>query len=403
MNYLLFYALCISLLSIPSAFGEQPQTTNEKTNEKPYKTELEPYVGINRVDGIYPKMTGKLFHDNGFSGSLTVGKTFESKRYLYGIELGQKWGASKKWFSTVSYNDGTVPRIKSKVFSETINSIMYFFGRDEYFDYFRNRRYKGEIGRYLFSNKASISVAVHYEKHESLPKLIDNEFFNKNHIQPINRSAYNGHYGSMSFSILWNDISSPTQSQLVRNAEFTFEQAEPSLFSSDHSFKRAVFILDGDIDTFFRNATIPNRLKYRIDTSWGTEDLPIQYYSAIDGRFSGLSPFGAVKTLDKGQVGGNSHIALFAEHTFRSVPFDILRLKKLTGSMEFSVNGAYGKTWAPSTSPIRCANYYTGRINSGHGEIGISFQNVFRYFRLHLSKHLDSSDYFFNWGFAKLY
>ncbi|MFC1541751.1 DUF5686 family protein [Candidatus Latescibacterota bacterium] len=395
-----------------SQHEEQKKKDDEKAAEKgkledgkrkkSFTTAIVPQVGINRVDGIYPILTGKLKHNNGTSISLMFGKASASGRRKYGGGIRQTWGKSDRWHSSLSYKNSSEHLLKSKVYSENLNSIMFVLGRDEYFDYFKNERWNGEIGRNFITSGLSLSLGVNIEKHEYLPKRIDNQFLKKGHKQAENPRIYQGSLGSLSLYLSWKNDTGNGKSAWIKNINLKAEMADPSYFDTDFSFSHADVLIDGSIDTFFRGGAMPNRLKYRIDAGVGSNGLPVQRYGSIDSRFTAFSPFGALKTLDKGLVGGKHHLAIFAEHTFRTVPFDMLKIKWLTRNTEIALHGAYGRTWEGEMN-TRYIVHLPESIENGHGEMGLTLHNVFKHFRVDISKHLDSSNYYFGVGVAKLY
>jgi hypothetical protein len=374
----------------------------EGKRKKSFTTEVIPHVGINRVDGLIPSLTGKLKHNNGTSISLMLGKTSESGRRKYGGGIRHTWGKSDQWHSSLSYKNSSEHLLKSKRYSENLNSIMFVLGRDEYFDYFKNERWNGEIGRNFITSDLSISLGVNIEKHEYLPKGIDNKFLKRGHNQPNNPRINEGNLGSLSLNLNWNNGTGNGKLVWINNINLKTETASPSYFDTDFSFNHADVLIDGSIDTFLRGGAMPNRLKYRIDAGYGSKSLPLQRYGSIDGRFTAFSPFGAMKTLDKGLVGGKHHLAIFAEHTFRTAPFEMLKIKWLTRNTELALHGAYGRTWEGKMNK-RVIVDLPESIENGRGEMGLTLHNVFKHFRVDISKYLDSSNYYFSVGVAKIY
>ncbi|MFC1551828.1 DUF5686 family protein [Candidatus Latescibacterota bacterium] len=394
-----------------SAHEDQKKKDDEKEGEKrkledgkrkkSFTTAIVPHIGINRVDGLYPRLTVEFKHISGTSISLMIAPIRISGRKKYGAVIRHTWGKSDRWHSSLSYKNSSEHLLKSTAYSENLNSILFVLGRDEYFDYFDNERWNGEIGRNFITSGLSLSLGVNIEKHEYLPKRFDNQYLRKGHKQAENPKIQEGNLGSLSLNLSWNNAGNGT-SAWIKNISLTAETADPSFFDTDFSFSRAAVLIDGSIDTFFRGGAMPNRLKYRIDAGSGSDGLPVQRYGSIDGRFTAFSPFGAMKTLDTGLVGGKHHLAIFAEHTFRTAPFDMLKINWLTRNTEIALHGAYGRTWEGKTN-TRYIVQLPESIENGNAEMGLTLHNVFKHFRVDFSKHLDSSNYYFGLGVAKLY
>ncbi|MFC1490039.1 DUF5686 family protein [Candidatus Latescibacterota bacterium] len=379
-----------------AAENRKPEDVKKK---KSYTTRIATQAGINRVDGFYPILNGTLKHNSGTTISFMLAPTKVSGQNKYGGGIRHTWGKSDQWHSSLSYKNSSEHLLKSKGYSENLNSIMFLLGRDEYFDYFKNERWNVEIGRKFISSGLSLSLGVNIEKHESLPKRFDKSILKNGHRQPENPKIPGGNLGSLSLNLNWKNDAGNSKLSWIKNINIKAETADPSYFDTDFSFSHADVLIDGAINTFFRAGAMPNRLKYLIDAGYGSNGLPVQRYGAIDGRFKGFSPFGAMKTLEKGLVGGKHHLAIFAEHTFRTTPFEMLKIKRLTRNTEIALHGAYGRTWEVK----RNIGYLPESIENGHGEMGITLHNVFKYLRVDFSKHLDSSNYYFGVGLTKLY
>ena len=144
-----------------------------------------------------------------------------------------------------------------------------------------------------------------------------------------------------------------------------------------------------------------NTLDVRLIGGSFSGELPIQRFGTIDGRFAGLSPFGALRSLVDAPLEGERYCALFLEHNSRTVPFELLRLRWLaergTGII---LHGAAGRTWISDNrlAGIQYSPRYRDRF---HSEIGLTINDLFGSFRIDVTKRLDKSGVFVGFGKAR--
>ncbi len=74
----------------------------------------------------------------------------------------------------------------------------------------------------------------------------------------------------------------------------------------------------------------------------------------IETGSSGLGPFGVMRAMAVKEFGGNSYLAVNAEHNFRSLPFLALGIPFLyKNNIELILHGGVARTWNTEVFPSR--------------------------------------------------
>jgi len=171
------------------------------------------------------------------------------------------------------------------------------------------------------------------------------------------------------------------------------EHSNPDWLGSDFDYTRFEFVADARIQTFFRRRLIPNSLDIRIVGGTFSGDLPAQRFGIVDGGLSAYRPTGSLRTLAGYPYEGEQWAALFWEHSFRTVPFEIIGL---TTASRMSYNlilfGGHGRTWV---SEDRLATFDPGRrVSDGiHHEIGVGLSGILGFVRVDAAKRLDAQGF----------
>jgi len=129
----------------------------------------------------------------------------------------------------------------------------------------------------------------------------------------------------------------------------------------------------------------------------------VQRFGIVDGTLSAFSPFGALRSLWNHPLEGEHYCALFWEHNFRTVPFELAGLDWLVErNIGLILHGAAGRTWISGKrlEELPYAPFYQDRWRS---EIGLSVNGLFGLFRVDVTRRLDRSGVFAGFGVTRYF
>jgi hypothetical protein len=154
-------------------------------------------------------------------------------------------------------------------------------------------------------------------------------------------------------------------------------------------------VADARIETFFQRRFRPNALDLRVDAGASFGALPLQRFGVIEASPQPYTPFGALRTLDDRPYQGEHHVALFWEHNFRTVPFELLGWQApVEQDIELLLHGGHGRTWIDDGTGqrLRRRGAAVQRADGFHHEVGLSVNGLLEdTLRLDLTKRLDAS------------
>lgn len=354
---------------------------------------LTPRARFNRVDGAgVGLMYRQALKENRISFSAGTAYLSGLKRWSFDAGALLRLGAGKRGFLSLDYRNGTEPRAGSGQYPIFMNSFLTLLGGNDYYDYLLNEKVSIS-GGYRLTNvfnlvPVKISLALGDERHRPVEKSTDYTIMNGTENQRENPAVPAGRLRSLVMTIALGNDSIPFGLAGQKRAELNIEHSSPSFLSSDFSFTRSWVVIDWKLNTFLRRRMLPNTLDIRFTGGTSNGDLPIQRFGTIDGNLGTFSPFGVFRSLRGHPLEGASYCALFWEHNFRTVPFELIGLRSLvrkgTGII---LHGAAGRTWIAQTrlNNLSYRPYYLDRM---HHEIGLSINSLFGFFRVDITKPL---------------
>ncbi|MCE5252553.1 DUF5686 and carboxypeptidase regulatory-like domain-containing protein [bacterium] len=384
---------------------------DDKKENKPKKPEgpvrrfispFRPQVWHNRVDAYHLglKYGNKIVKDLKYelSGAYKTGPD----RWSYGGSLKYNWGDKGNWSAGLGYADCTAPRYQSSNYPMYLSSYQTLFGHTDYFDYFRNKSLSASLERRFVKPQLKVGAGIAIEDHSSLIKETERTIWGSTKHQRPNAAISEGALRSVNLSVEYGGERIPFGIMGQKRVELDIEHSFPDFLSSDFSFTSYRITVDWRINTFLRRRMLPNTLDIRLIGGTSTGNLPVQRFGIIDGSMGSLSPFGVFRALRNHPLEGEQYCAFFMEHNFRTVPFELVGLKRLakkgTGII---LHGAAGRTWIPEKrlSGLGYEPFYLDRF---HSEIGLSVNALFGYFRLDVTKRLDRHGVFWGIGVVRM-
>ena len=143
-------------------------------------------------------------------------------------------------------------------------------------------------------------------------------------------------------------------------------------------------------------------MRHHAGTSFG--ELPSLRPLTVDGTLAGFSPFGTLRARRGLPYEGEHAAALFWEHNFRTIPFEVLGLRRLAElSWSLALHGAHAKTWIGDDTRARWGFAPYATPEHGHHEIGLSLHGLGTLFRLDGTVRLDRPGFFVSFGLARVF
>ena len=389
-----------SIKSREAAERESPEKKKEPSYKKVLKQlfNIDRFLfGCNRIEKAYIgyKYKQSILNRLSIDPLIKMSNINDRMQYFYGGEIEYLWGKNKAGFITIGSMTGTDLRYESNAYSSLTNTILYLIGKKDYFDYYWNDRRNAAAGYRFSTLPVEVSGGINIERHSSL-KNDDKD--NNEHDNP---AVGEGRLRSLELTLAYGDEPLTIVPGGRKRIEFSVEHSSPDHLSSDFSFTRYRLTLDWKFNTLFRRGLMPNTLDVRLIGGTFSGELPVQRFGTIDGRFAGLSPFGALRSLEDAPLEGEQYCALFLEHNFRTLPFELLRFRWLAEKGAGIIfHGAAGRTWI-SDNRLAGMNYSPRYSDGFHSEIGLTINDLFGSFRIDITKRLDKRGMFIGFGKAR--
>ncbi|MBN2411778.1 carboxypeptidase-like regulatory domain-containing protein [candidate division KSB1 bacterium] len=374
-----------------------------KTIKHKMKPRFSPQIRFNRVDAYHLGVNcglefAKRF-DLSFNGAYKTGL----KSWAWGVGGTMYFQADKKAFLTVTHSRETDSRYDSDIYPSYFNSILVLSGLTDYFDYYRNQKTEILAGKRFSVLNSRITIGIHNEHHSPLEKQTDENWLNQKIHQPENPAVRDATLRSVSLKAQFGHDLIPISISEQKRILLYIEHSAKDVLSSAFDYTLYRLTADWRIPTFLKRRFMTNVLDVRLIAGTATGTPPIERYGALDVSTGLYSPFGIFKTLRKRPFASDRFCAMFWEHNFRTVPFEIIGLKWLAdNNIGVILHGASGRTWMPKRDPS-VADYKLYVLDKWHHEIGISLNGLFGYFRIDVTRPVEDSSYYFGLSVARIF
>lgn len=371
--------------------------------------QLRPRLWYNRVEGLHAGAAVQFDVEDRFVMEGRGGYNTSAGapvRWTYGGTARLRVGPGRRTSLSGSYQYGVDRRYRSPIYGRVANSIWTVGGGTDYFDYLGNERVRIGIGHRLRTRDARVQVGFNNERHFSVDRNTSYDLFSRDALQPINPSINDGILRSVDVQL---DLggSAPLLGIFGENhLAVRVEHSNDDWLQSDFDFTRFHLQLDGHIETFFQRRLLPNALDVRLVGGTFTGTLPVQRFGIVDASWRPFSVFGALRTLEDRPYQGEQYLGFFWEHSFRTVPLELLGLYGLAEQgYNLLIHGGHGRTWISDERQTALLQEGIPIVDSDgmHHELGISMSGLFGAFRLDLTKRLDAPGFTLGLGLARLY
>ncbi len=176
------------------------------------------------------------------------------------------------------------------------------------------------------------------------------------------------------------------------------------------TFWTAEVAADYRFGTFARRRALAPALDVRLAAGASGGSVPLTRLLSVDGVLGedavAFSRFGVLRTRTGVPYEGDRYAAGFWEHSFRSIPFEILGLNGLAKrGYSVLVHGAHARTWldADRAADLSTFGYALSPSDGWHHEVGVSVSGILGLLRLDLTQRLDAPGTVVGFGLARLF
>ncbi len=383
------------------------------TGRKGLGIAFKPALHYNRAEGVY----GGALLERTLANTVTLraGAGYGTAGPVAGEGLVSYRGglsvAVKETALHADYILGTTTIQGAEPLALSANGLVMLFGGYDYYDYYRRDGFELSLTTRKPAQDLAFSAGLTAMSLGRLTKItgVFNLFgYDRGHPENPNVLLNSRPPGDLSTrSSLWSTIRYGDDDQTFgvtgrRTVEVGVEWSQPGFLDSELGFARYWLDAEWQLPTFFQRRILSNRLHLRTVAFTTRGDTPLWTYGALDSRMGVVSPFGRFKTLPGRPYLAPSGAALFWEHNFRTVFFEMLGwhniARKGYGVIVF---GGHGQTWGEDPDTVFAYGPMYG--NNTHHEVGVSLSGLFSLFRLDAAFRVDKPGFTIGLGAARLF
>ena len=365
--------------------GDDPADDGSRIGSLVDRLSLEPLLRFNRVEAFYGGLSaghafGRLRVHGGGGWSSARGP--DDWSYQLGAEV--RLGRNENGSVQAGYARGVEPRYRSRLYGAPVAALYSLSGGGDYFDYLHNERWTLRARRGF--ERYEISVGLHHESPSSVNSATAYDLVGHPDEPRVNPAVSSDILRSVSGALQIGDDDNTLGFTARRYARVEIEHGAAS-----NRFTRLGIEAEWRMETFFRRRMLPNTLDLHLSagTAWGR--LPIHRLGIIEGSLGVYRPFGALRTRTGRPYQGDRYVGLTWEHSFRTVPFELLGLQALARrGFGVILTGGHARSAHSSRPQGTEAKALFEAADSFHHEIGLAVSGLFGILRIDLATRLDA-------------
>ncbi len=290
---------------------------------------------------------------------------------------GATYQPARRWWIRAGHSDGITPRYTSDLRTPLLDAPSVIIGGNDYFDYEQSRRTYANVGHAVKGTRFGLNLAVLQERNRPVGTLTDLYTIYGDPDLRDNPSVRDHTLRSATLTGYWGDEGLLGVMSFHR-VQAAVEVAPSGL--SDVGFARAYATVDTYVPTWGQRRLFPAQLVIRATGQVGPEHLPLERYGIVEAADTYTSPWGSLRTLSGRPYQGYATAAVFAEHNFRTMPWEIIGWRWAADQgYNFLLTGAAARTWSRQLVPS----------TDLHTEAGFSISGLFDFLRLDVTFRLD--------------
>jgi len=318
-------------------------------------------------------------------------------RWTYNAHGKLEVGSNKRAFVEGGYQLGSVTRYHSQLFSRFLNGAAVAMGAADYFDYYQREGFDVAVGYDFEWSETTVTFGYRREDHSSLGQTVAEVPLGDRLLRP-NPEVVPGRLEALVGTVSMGDRSN-SFGVVGRNRLLV----EVEKGGGDFHYTRFSVVGDLRLPTFFRRRLVPNTLDVHVVAGTHAGELPTQRFGIVEGSLGPYRPFGGLRVLSDYPYEGDEWAALVWEHSFRTVPFELLGLRwPVRKFYNLILFGGHGRTWVSDTYLEDTED--TRRVSEGwHHEIGLSLSGLFGVGRIDFAKRIGAAGFTVGLAIARIF
>lgn len=390
-------------------FGELVQTITGMVS---------PAIRVDRVNGLF--VGGTLSKKMGRKEAqeeieLTLEGGYASNRHVWdkgiGLRMTKQFEHGLDLIGEVNLHETATTRQQLQMMPRSSYSLAFLFGGIDPLDHYLEKGWKTSLE--LRKSMVSFTTRFHALKEESLlpdPLFTYSLTGSRNQPRRVNPMIQEGVSHRLGFGLRISESSGFDGPSLgfagVNRMKADVEYSDASL-GSDHDYLRVQ--VDGEVsfNTFYKRRFLPNTFSMILSGGFAQGRLPYQRLFTLEPSTLSYAPFGVLKTQSLFPYEGDRFWKVYAEHDFKSTPFEALGLwgisKKGIGLIVF---GGATNAWVSDPVSEKAFESFTPILRESQGvhyEAGVSLNGIFSIFRLDAAFRLDQPDLNVTVGVARYF
>ena len=393
-------------VSISAGGGSGPDSTSATGSN--LDLGLRPRLWFNRVEGAH--LGGRPYFQLGDQvelyglGGYATSVVQNRDHWTYGG--GARVAASERINLEVCYRYGIDALGQSALYAGRIGPSIYALtGEANYLNFVGAEDLRGSIAYELPRRGIDITAQIRETEYRPVARSTSYDVFARQDVARFNPSVSRQLVRSAKLSIRWEDNFIPLSVLAQRKAELAVEHSNAGL-GSDVTFTRVRGDVYMRLPTFLQRRLLPMALDLRLYGQTHTGTLPVPRFGAVDAALLPYTPFGALRTRDGQPYLGEHVAALHWEHSFRTVPFELLRLTGIAKrGWNVILHGGHARTWTDDDRIIQLIEQgaFVEGSNGWHHELGLSISGIGGVIRIDGTARLDKPAFSIGIGLPRLF
>lgn len=379
--------------SVSVSAGSTTERDSARTSGLRVDYVFSPRLWFNRVEGLHvggrPRIDiGQSVEVYGLGGYSTAASG--NDRWTYGG--GARVDLADRWTVAARYRYGIDAFGQSRLYGGRVGPSIYALtGEASYLDFAGSEDVRGSVTYRLPDPDVDLEAFVRETKYRPVPRATSFDVFGRRTPARANPPVDRLLARSAGVRLRWEDGFVPLPVIAQRKAELLVEHSNTAM-GSDVTFTRARAELYTRVPTFLQRRLLPMALDLRIYGQMHAGDLPLARFGVVEAALLPYTPFGVLRTRDGRPYLGERSVAMHWEHSFRTVPFELLGLRGIAKrGWNVIVHGGHARTWTSDERTlelIRRGAFLEG-AEAWHHELGVSVSGIGGLIRVDLTTRLD--------------
>ena len=360
----------------------------------------QPEVGFNRVTGW--RLGGGVWLVQQSRSGLLARGAWNSGLRQWDYVLSGRWRSAgvKRVGVEVTQQRGAAEFAAGAPYAAWMTGVAALLGGRDYHHYYWRQEWQGELLWESLRQGIRIKAGYRRGRHEALASTTSWSLLRRPAAD--NPAAAAGMSAELFGFARFGDLDDNAGLTGLRRLTLVMERSA-AVLGSDWTYWRMQGLLEWQFRTFYGRRLFPNTLELKLAAGRTLGEVPVQRLLHLDGSLGVYAPFGVFRTWRSRPVYGERYLALWLEHNFRGLPFELLGWRWLAErGIQLSVHAAGGRVWPGSAG--RWLAESVDPAGPRHAEAGISLGGLATLGRLDFTCRLSGEPaWFVSAGIARLF